>query len=469
MTLAELKRLRTRWRNYPAAFVKDIWAPTFRDKQEKVLNSFGEKSRDWKTAWRAYRGSGKTTVEAWLALWHTTVYDDAVTITTSGTFRQVKEMQWYEIGKQFRLAQRRGLTLGPDPQTTQWNPKPDSRAIGVSCKEPGNIEGFHAKHVLVIIDEAKIVADAVFRATFGYEQSAESVRVLCASAAGKNTGFFYERFQAKDWKPFHSDGEKSKDCSKAWIAMMARELGEDSPYYRAQVKAEFYEEDASTLIPYSMLDLARQGGNDDNEPNRTDPMVLGVDVGAGGDLSALCLRHGYRFFHGETLKREDTTETTGAAMALHNEHHIDRAVVDAVGIGKGVADTLAHEIKQVIKYHAGGTMGIDKKGFRMRRDEDAWGLRLIFEAGDADCREMPEPFWLRFAGQANTIKIIRNPRGQYCLEDKASYKRRMRGERGAEFARSPDEFDSWSMCAAKGRKTNVAKLASGSATKLQRF
>ena len=82
---------------------------------------------------------------------------------------------------------------------------------------------------------------------------------------------------------------------------------------------------------------------------------------------------------------------------------------------------------------------------------------------------MEEPFWIRFAGQANTIKIIRNPRGQYCLEHKEGYKRRMRGERGAEFARSPDEFDAVTMCAAKGRVANVTKLASGSATKLERF
>lgn len=468
MTFAEGKRVRARWRDYPALFVSDIWAPTFRDQQEAVLNAFGEKSHCQKIAWRAYRGAGKTTVEAWLAIWHTLCYDDAVTVTTSGTFRQVKEMQWREIGKWLRLAERCGPALGPESLTTQWNPMTDSFAIGVSCKEPGNIEGFHAKHVLVIIDEAKVVPDAVFRATFGYEQSADSVRVLCTSAAGKNVGFFYDRFQAKGWQPFHSDGELSKDCSKEWIAMMARELGRDSAYYKAQVKAEFYEEDEHTLIPYSKLDFARQGGGDDNEPQRTDPMVLGVDVGAGGDLSALCLRHGCRFFHGETLKREDTTETTGSAMALHHKHKIDRAVVDAVGIGKGVADTLAHEIKSVVKYQAGGHCR-DKNGFRMRRDEDAWGLRLRFVDGDADCSDMEEPFWIRFAGQANTIKITRNARGQYCLEDKATYKARMRQERGAEFARSPDEFDSGVMCNAEGRVHNTTKLASGSATKLRRF
>ena len=445
-----------RYRNYPAAFVSDIWNPRFRDKQEAVLNAFGEKSPCHKIAWRAYRGAGKTTVQAWLTIWHTLCYDDAVTVTTSGTFRQVKEMQWREIGKQFRLAGRRGPALGPDILTTQWNAKADSFAIGVSCKDPGNLEGFHAKHVLVILDEAKIVPDAVFKATFGYEQSAASVRVLCASAAGKNVGFFYDRFQAKDWLPFHSDGEKSADCSRVWIGMMARELGPNSAYYRAQVKAEFYEEDSHTLIPYSMLDLARSGGRDGNEPTRTDQIVAGVDVGAGGDLSAICLRHGYRFFHGETLKREDTTETTGAVMALHHKRNINRAVVDATGIGKGVADVLAHNIETVVKYHAGGGVS-DKKGFLMRRDEDAYGLRMVLAEGDADFSDMPEPFWVRFAGQANTIKIIRNPRGQYCLESKEPYKRRMRGERGAEFARSPDEFDSVVMCASKSRTPDPPK------------
>ena len=364
-----------------------------------------------------------------------------------------------------------GPPPGAEPLTTQWNPKADSFAIGVSCKDPGNIEGFHAKHVLVIIDEAKVVPDAVFRATFGYEQSAETCRVLCTSAAGKNSGFFYERFQAKDWRGFHSDGEKSKDCSKEWVAMMARELGRDSPYYKAQVKAEFYEEDEDTLIPYHMLDFARAGGRDDNEPARTAPMVLGLDVGAGGDLSALCLRHGARFFHGETLRRQDTTETTGAAMALHNQHTLNRAVVDAVGIGKGVADTLAHEIPKakIVKYNAGSTAGIDRSRFRMARDQDAWGLRLRLADGDADFSDMPEDYWISFAGQANTIKIKRNPRGQYILEDKATYKRRMRGERGKEFARSPDEFDAAVMCSCERHAHNKVKLAGGSSTKLQRF
>jgi hypothetical protein len=449
VTLADVKRIRARWRRSPVLFVQDVWAPKFRDQQKAVLECFGEKSTTRKVAWRAYRGSGKTTVEAWLTLWHPLVWDDAVTITTSGTWRQVTTQQWREVDKQFRLAKQRGWALGPDPLKTRWEPIPGNMAIGVSSKLPGNLEGYHSRHVFVIFDEAKVVADAVFKATFGYEQSAESVRALAASAAGKNVGFFFDRFKAKGWKPFHSDGELSPDCSREWIEMMARELGEDSPFYRAQVKAEFYEEDANTLIPYSLLDLARAGGGDDCEVKPGDKKSLGIDVGAGGDLSSLCGRHGPRFFVGQTLKREDTTETLGAAIALHRQHHFDRATVDATGVGKGVADMLAKEKLRVVKYFAGGTMGVDSERFRMRRDQDAWGLRQRFADGHADCSDLPEPFWVRLAGQANSIRIVRNPRGQYCLEAKDAYKRRVAQERGPEFAHSPDEFDSAVMCNAE--------------------
>lgn len=456
MTFPELKKLRERWRNSPARFVSDVWGVKFRDKQRAVLDAFCQKNHHAKVAWRAYRGAGKTTVEAWLALYHCCMYDDAVVVMTSATFRQVKEMQWREIGKQFRLAQRRGLTLGPEPQTTQWNAKADSFAIGLSCRDPNNIEGFHAKHVLVILDEAKAVSDAVFRATFGYESTAKTCKVLCASAAGKNVGFFFDRFKTPDWIKFHSDGERSKDCSRTWIAMMARELGVKSAYYRAQVKAEFYEEDESTLIAFHLLDLARRGGGDDCEPQKDDENEVGVDVGAGGDLSAICLRRGPRFFHGETLKRENTMETVGAVMALHHRYKIAKATVDAAGVGVGVADRIGEQGIRAVKYFAGGGAS-DKKRFLYRRSEDAYGLRERFTQQLADFSDMPEDFWLRFAGQANTIKLVRNSLGQYVLENKDAYKRRMSEVRGKEFARSPDEFDSVCYCNAPDRGLGPAK------------
>jgi len=446
-----------RWRRSPALFAQDIWGITFRDKQREVLDAFGEGNREtWKTAWRGFRGCSKTATEAILALWHPTVYHDSVVVTTSGTWRQVKEMQWREIGKWYRRAPPAAKKIfGEEPLTTQWNHRPDAFAIGVSCKDPGNIEGFHARHVLVIVDEAKVVPDSVFRATFGYEQSAETVRMFCASAAGRNIGFFHDRFHTEGWNGVHSDGEESPDCSPEWIAMMKQELGEDSPYYRAQVKAEFYEEDERTLVPAHALDLARKGGGDDLTPGGE--KAMGVDVGAGGDLSSLCARHGPHFFHASTLKREDTTETYGAALDVHRDHKLDRITVDAAGVGKGVSDLLAKEKGLYVeKYFAGGRAR-DPERFNMRRAEDAYGLRMRFVEGQADCHELPESWWIRFAAQANSIRISRNPRGQYELESKAAYKSRMSEERGPEFARSPDELDSAVMCCAAPKRPPPSK------------
>lgn len=140
------------------------------------------------TTVRSCHGIGKSWIAARTAAWFLMAYPNLVVVTTAPTGRQVKEILWRE----FRVGAKKAEYKFPGKSlTTQHEISEKWYAIGVSAKDPGNIQGFHAEHILVIVDEAAGVEEPIFEAVNALVTSANG-RVLYIGNPTSIGGTFYE-------------------------------------------------------------------------------------------------------------------------------------------------------------------------------------------------------------------------------------------------------------------------------------
>lgn len=134
----------------------DIWG-TQRDILESV--------RDHRyTAVPSCHSSGKSFIAARVVLWFLYAFFGAKVITTAPTTRQVEGILWPEIHSARSHSIR---PLGGDHNMLQiWPDKgkePDWYAMGFTAPDydPNRFQGFHADHILVVVDEAAGVTEPI--------------------------------------------------------------------------------------------------------------------------------------------------------------------------------------------------------------------------------------------------------------------------------------------------------------------
>lgn len=107
--------------------------------------------------------------------------------------------------------------------------------------------------------------------------------------------------------------------------------------------------------------------------------ILGVDPAAGGDKSAIVLRspHGMQVLYNQRLK--DTMDLAGLTFELYRKYGASMAVIDNVGVGRGVYDRL----KELGLEVRGINVGIpsDDVAYKNKKAELFWKLRLAILGG----------------------------------------------------------------------------------------
>ena len=151
----------------PSAFAANVLGINLYDWQRRVLRDLEQ--RDCRVALRAANGSGKTsTVIASILIWHALVFPRSIAVTTAGVFRQVESQLWPSLRNHIaKLGGAWEVTSG-EIRYLHANGN-TSRIIGYSATDPGRAEGWHAEDheyhpLLMVVDEAKTVADPLFEA-----------------------------------------------------------------------------------------------------------------------------------------------------------------------------------------------------------------------------------------------------------------------------------------------------------------
>lgn len=361
------------------------------------------------TSLKACNESGKTTkIAAPLVLWNLTVFKNSTTVLTSGVFRQVKEQLFPAI----RAHEDKfpGFIFN---QTDITGPN-GSKVVGFSTDKPGKFEGWHAQNhdkspLLMIVDEAKSVADPIFEAI----ERCRPTRLLLMSSTGGCSGAFYRSFH--DEAAFYRRHSVTAfDCphiAKEDIDKSIAKYGENHPLVRSMIFSEFVDDaDGRTLV----ITLAKVEHCLRNPPaKRSGSKVAFCDFGAGGDENVIAVREG-NYIHPLICWRENDTMSAVAKFIIEfNRHGLspDQIFCDEGGIGKPICDRLAEAGWRVNRVNNGETAFNDNYANR--------GAEMWFEAcAQIEKCEVIIPNDEILKKQLSTRKIRLTGRGKLGLESK---------------------------------------------------
>lgn len=375
-----------------------------------------------KTAVKSAHDTGKSFVSALIGAWWLDTHfpGEAFLVSTAPTFHQVKMILWREIGKMHR----KGKLLGRVNQT-EWYI--GNEPIGYGRKpadyDEDAFQGIHAPYVLVILDEATGVPpqlwDAVETITTGRhcrilaignpDDPTSHFKTVCNPGSGWNvitikawdTPNFTprdDRYSLAMWDRFRDvllDPEWVEDKRKTW--------GETDPRWISKVEAEFPEDAEDGVVPASWA--ARCQREEEHPAEDLVPVELGIDIGAGGDLTVIQERRGVVAGRTWTENSRDPEIVTGKCMAAirsimgHKKRPEKlRVKIDVIGWGWGVMGSMRTEIRrdsdlngrvEVIPVNVGEASS-DKKRFVRLRDEVWWMARELSESGTWDLSSVPD-------------------------------------------------------------------------------
>lgn len=347
----------------PVLFAESIFGAKLWEKQVEILRSIQKNRR---TAVRACHSSGKTFVLAIAALWWLARYVDGIVLTTSSTFRQVKTQLWPEIHRLIAQAKVPYPALG----NTELRLRNESNfALGFSTDRATNFQGYHGKHVLIIVDEAPGIEAGVWDAIAG-TMAGGKVHVVMAGNPVFPSGAFYDAFtRERDlWNcivisAFDSPNLKGitlenllkMDSSeggpldqnpvphlvtKRWVfdQFKAWWHGDESssPNWVSRVRGQFPDQAQNALVKLSWLERAKQRTLSDDERAGAVSLVAGVDVGGGEAETIVYIceskTHTFKIIAMGAWRGQDTRGEVVRFLSPYR-NRLRSVRVDATGIG----------------------------------------------------------------------------------------------------------------------------------------
>lgn len=334
-----------RWRRDPVAWATERAGLELWSKQREVLWSLANNAN---TAVHSCHSAGKSFVSAIAACWwiDTRPPGSARVVTTAPTAPQVDAILWYEINK---LHAKLGLVGRCNIR--EWYL--GNQLVALGRKPPDNkgaaFQGLHAKHLLVIYDEAYGIPESLWNEGSSMASNEHARQLAIGNPDGP--GVFQKACQpGSGWNTVHISyehspaytGEKvSADLaqnliSRRWVEERRDQWGDDSALFASKC-AGMFPEGGDT---FSVISLDWLRGCRNLEFPEGDPVEAGIDVGAGGDRTVIRERRGRRAGRELVFVDADPMRTVGKLVRVINDWGIARVKIDATGIGHGLAGRL---------------------------------------------------------------------------------------------------------------------------------
>lgn len=402
-------------------------------------------------------GSGKDAFSAAVGLHFQMTQKEPKVIVTAPAGPQLFTVIWPEFGKWINrsptlkeifekdsqkvyLKERGAGEYFIKPRTTQPNATPEAQGEVLA--------GTHGYSVMFICDEASGIPEATFKPIEGGMTDPVSIVIMIFNPT-KRSGFAIES-QTKnreDWITLHWDAEVLKEEKLAdpqaffWFdeqaqERLARKYGRDSDFYRVRVRGLPPKAAPDVLIPYdwamAAVERFREGTYTELP---TDPLVIGVDVGGGGeDPTVIVVRVGDLVLEPIEIEEIDSVKIGWKVEGVIREHiaGIEQQYaigIDVNGIGRGVYSylTTVARMQNVYAINVGEETS-DKPRFHRLRDEIWWGAREAFEQKrivfqlTSDLQVPAEIDVL--IGELTTIKWSDEQGGKIKVESKKDMKKR---------------------------------------------
>lgn len=335
--------------NDPVGFVRVVLGATPDPWQEQVMRDVARGER--RISVRAGHGVGKSAFCAWLSIWHMVTRYPQKTVMTAPTAGQLFDALFAEVKFWInKLPEPIRELFDTTSEKVTLRAAPESSFISArtsSADRPEALAGIHSAHVLLIVDEASAVPEAVFESAAGSMSGHDACSILIGNPT-RNSGMFFRTHHAlsNEWRTYHVSCLDSPRVSADFVKQIMDTYGPESNAYKIRVLGEFALRDDDTLIPAELVDSAMSR---DVAVSPEEPVVYGLDVARfGDDRSVLCKRRGNVVLEFKVWQGLDLMQLTGAVV---NEAKLDKPaeiMVDSIGLGSGVADRL-RELGHVVR------------------------------------------------------------------------------------------------------------------------
>ena len=354
--------------------LKTIWAGV-----EKIILSVFQNER---TAVKAGHAMSKDWTAGILTVqWLLTYFGAAKVIITGPTNRQVKEIVFNEIAKQYYAFLDKFPNQGfrRDWLTTnKLDFGPECFALGFTTRETGDMigkfQGFHSPNILIVLTEAQDIPSATYKQIKGLITSKNS-RILEIGNPIVEFGDFYEHCTAPRYgynvihlPCFDSPNVIAKKeiipgmATIEYIERMQHDCGPDyrnDAEYQSRVMAEFPQQSKHAWIP--LLKIKESVGRE-FPASIDDVIVAGLDTaGVGDDETVFSVFKGSRQIKQDCFRKVLTPETVGWARNLIENEQITALAVDE-GYNKAISSWIDYEKLEarVISVNFGAESPIEK-------------------------------------------------------------------------------------------------------------
>lgn len=443
----------------PVTWAKERLGTDNWSKQAEVKRAVAEHQN---VAVKSCHASGKSWGAAEIVAWWLDSHPpgEALVITTAPRWVQVRAILWRYIGQ---LAARADPPLRGYVNQTEWH-MPGAGLVAMGRKpadyDETGFQGFHARYILVVLDEACGIGETLWTAISTVLTSA-GAKVLAignpdipgtpfARCFQPDSGWHCITIRAWDTPAFTgepvtqvlSDNLLTKEWVEArrkeWVYKDADGKEHHDPRWVSKVLAEFPDDDPQSMVRLSWLGACKA------VPPSTGadllPHDLGVDVGGGGDATVVRERMGRAAGREWQAKTEEPSEIADLVVTALRETGATRVKIDSIGIGWGVVTLVKKAVRADAALRAqvtGGIHGInvskaprDKTRFHILKDELWWEMRV-----------MAQTTWLDLSAMENAEETLSQmaaprystPSGKVKVEPKDVTKERI--------GRSPDNAD----------------------------
>lgn len=429
------------WQATPNRFIQGYLRTNLWQKQKDIVDAVFKYPR---VSVKSCHASGKTHVAARIGLAFVARYPQCLVITTAPTWTQVEKLLWGEV----HTAIQGSCYPWPKPLTTELRLGPQRYMYGLSTAvtnqdEGVKFQGFHAPHVLVIIDEAPGVDPKIQEAIEAALSSGDAHVLKIGNPTipsgpfhddfGKNRGlcktFTISAFDTPNLLGLTIEDllrmEKEDPdelmrnkvpylISRQWVLAQYKKFGPKHLFYQSRVLGEFPEQSEDSLLSITKLEKARELKRSLEEVPLHDRQRLigGLDVaGPGENNTVLVFRDGADFVYKKVIPDADPRGKVVAACNEVGKDRISNINVDTVGIGWGLYCHL-NELGFPCTSINVGLPAKDPEKFANLKAEIYWGLHDRLDDGDMAGLDDDQ------IGQLATIRYDHTPRGQIRIESK---------------------------------------------------
>lgn len=425
----------------PTIFIPLVLKTKIWSKQQEIALAVRDHDR---VAVKACNASGKSYLIGRIIAWWVTCYpEDGKVLITAAGWQQVKNIASVE----YRAAAASSRFKLPDLNSQAEAKDADGRpiVIGIAPRNAVRMQGHHAGHILIIVDEASS-PDIPWEAIEGNLAGGKAHLLLLGNPT-VNGGYFYDAFHGKaasiyrritidafetpnlegftidDLRALPNDLEQDNPIfkhepfvgliSRWWVYQKFQLWGENSPHWESRVRGIFPSQATDAVFPMAWL---RDAQNRKPIAN-IERVRAGVDVaGPGDDETVLYLTQGgnilgWRAWHG------DSRDGVKAELAKHRDS-IETVAIDRSGIGIYFWPQIAEAGFPVQPVNFGDA-ALKENEYYLWKAELFWHVRGLFKDGLIAGLDDEETIQ-QLAG----IRYEEDERGRIKIEQKEKAKKR---------------------------------------------